>query len=130
MTMDNATYRSCDGQAGVALTPMATFSGLRRLPWVALSHNSLFPGLVIGPEAVTIRVLRRHVLAYEDLARIYLGQGLGYRLTFEPKRGWRDFTASFVGRDMAAATITALMDCGAPVDPLARDLIGESFPVA
>lgn len=107
----------------ITLTPLATFSGLQRFPLVALSHNSLFPSLVIGPQTVTIRVLRRHVLTYDDLAPIRLTRRLGYRLTFAPRQGWRDFTASFASREAAAQAVAALVDFGAPVDGEALAII-------
>ena len=112
------------GQDELTLTPMATFSGLRRVPLLALSHNGLFPRLVIGPRSVTIRVLRTHEIAYGDLVDIHLHRRLGHRLTFEPRRGWRNFTVSFAGRDMAAGAVRALVDRGAPVAPDALDLLG------
>jgi len=117
-----AETRQAPGHADVSLTPLATFSSLQRLPLVALSHNSLFPSLVIGPQAATIRVLRRHVLAYDDLAPIRLTHRLGYRLTFAPRQGWRAFTASFASREEVARALAALVDFGAPVD-------GEALPL-
>ncbi|BCB21211.1 hypothetical protein OCUBac02_41050 [Bosea sp. ANAM02] len=113
--MNDHRPRSGNNDA-IVMTPLATFSGLRRFPLIALSHNSLFPSLVIGPQAVTIRVLRRHVLAYDDLMPVRLSRRLGHRLTFAPRQGWRDFTASFASREEAAKALAALVDFGAPVD--------------
>ncbi len=121
--MSHAQPRQDTGNADVTLTPLATFSGLQRLPLIALSHNSLFPSLVIGPRAVTIRVLRRHVLAYDDLASISLSYRPGERLTFTPRQSWRNFTASFASREEAAKAVAALGDFGAPVDGKALALI-------
>lgn len=118
--MNRSPTRQAPGHADISLTPLATFSGLQRLPLIALSHNSLFPSLVIGPQTVTIRVLRRHVLAYDDLMPVRLTRRLGHRLIFAPRQGWRDFTASFASRKEAARALAALVDFGAPVD-------GEAF---
>lgn len=121
--MNRSKARQSGGNAEVSLTPLTTFSGLKRLPLVALSHNSLFPSLVIGPQAVTVRVLRQHVLAYDDLAPIRLSHRLGYRLTFAPLRGWLDFTASFASREKAAKAVAVLVDFGAPVGDEPIELI-------
>lgn len=81
--MNRSKARQSDGNAEVSLTPLTTFSGLK------------------------------HVLAYDDLAPIRLSHRLGYRLTFAPLRGWRDFTASFASREKAAKAVAVLVDFGA-----------------
>jgi hypothetical protein len=117
--MSNGLYRAIDNEPAVTLTPGASYSRLRSLPLLALSHNSIFPSLAIGPLGVTIRVVRRHSFAYDDLAGIHFDPRLGYRLTFEPRLGWREFTVIFTSRESAATAVSALVDFGAPVDPKA-----------
>lgn len=98
-------------------TPLATFSGLRGVPLLALSHNSLFPAFAVDAEGVTIRVLRSHRLRFDEIATIRLERRPGYRLTVVPKRGWRDFTVSFAGKDIARAAVEALLRFEAPLPP-------------
>lgn len=107
-------------------TPLASFSGLRGVPLLALSHNALFPALTLDAEGVTVRVLRWHRLRYDELAVIALDRRLGRKLTFVPKRGWRDFTVSFAGPDMLRAAIAALRRFEAPLSPQALALLSGS----
>jgi hypothetical protein len=109
-------------------TPLASFSGLRGVPLLALSHNSLFPALTLDAEGVTVKVLRSHRLRYDALASIELDRRLGRKLTFVPKQGWRDFTVSFAGPDMLRAVIEALLRFGAPLSPQALTVLAESVP--
>ena len=106
----------------LTLTPLATFSGLRGVPLLALSRNSLYPQLVIARDAVTVRVMRRHRFTYDDLARVYAERGDERRITLAPKRGWRTFTASFSSRAQAQHAVEALAARGAPMDP---DLLAQ-----
>ncbi|WP_332692847.1 hypothetical protein [Bosea sp. (in: a-proteobacteria)] len=109
-------------------TPLASFSGLRGVPLLALSHNSLFPALALDAEGVTIKVLRSHRFLYGEIAVIELDRRLGRKLTFVPKRGWRDFTVSFAGPDMARAVIEALQRFDAPLSPHALAIPSGSAP--
>ncbi len=114
---------------GEAVFPIATFSGLKRVPLLALSHNALFPALVIGREALMIRVLRRHVLAFHELEAVTCRRG-NRGLTFVPKRGIRTFSASFGGRDAALRALRKLRDAGAPLDGEAAALLQPPPPGA
>lgn len=99
------------------LTPLVTFSGVRGVPLLALSHNSLCPQLVIGPDAVTVRVIRRHRFSYDSLACIRAERGLRHRIALVPKRGWRTFTVGFSSQQQARGAVAALASYGAPLEP-------------
>ena len=58
--------------ADLAVRPVATFRGLRHVPLVALSHNSLFPSLEIWADGVALRIIRRHRLRFEDIEAVDL----------------------------------------------------------
>jgi len=90
---------------GERFTPLATFSGLKRVPFLAVSRNSLMASLVIGQDALAIRVIRLHVLRFEDIEAVSCGQRLGVSIQFSPKRGIRTFSANFRSKDPAAKTV-------------------------
>lgn len=99
---------------------MATFSGLRGVPLLALSHNSLFPALTIGPLGIAIRVIRIHEFAYDEIETIAVKRMLGVHITFVPRTGPRTFTAGFAGNAAALPVLAALMRHGAPLGQAAR----------
>ena len=110
-------------------TPNATFSGLRGVPLVALSRNSLFPALTIGADSVTIRVIRRHRLPFRDIREVRVRWRLAYQLTIVPERGWRTFSANFLSRSEAARAVEALKQRGVALDAAATDLLkGDVSP--
>ncbi len=99
--------------------PMATFSGLRGVPLLALSHNALFPALTVGPLGVVIRVIRSHELRYDEIDTVTLKWMLGHQITFVPRSGVRTFIASFAGEAALAPVLAALQQHGAPLDAAA-----------
>jgi hypothetical protein len=107
---------------------MATFSGLRGVPLLALSHNALFPALRIGPLGVVIRVIRNHELRYDEIETITLTRMLGFQVRFVPRAGLRTFIANFAGEAAVVPVLAALRRHGAPLDraALARLAAGES----
>lgn len=111
------------------LTPAATFVGLRGVPLIALSRNSLYPALVIGSESVTIRVLRRHRLALGDIREVGVAWRLAHQLTIVPKRGLRIFSANFLSRKDVTRAVEALKQHGVALDASAADLLkGNASP--
>lgn len=103
--------------------PIATFSGLRGVPLVALSRNSLYPALVIGADGVTIRVIRRHHLLFIDIREATVRWRLAHQLTIVPKRGLRTFSANFAAKDDVVRAVTALKQRGVTLDAAAADLL-------
>ncbi len=94
---------------------MATFSGLRGVPLLALSHNALFPALRIGPLGIALRVIRNHEFRYDEIETIALTRLLGIQVTFVPRAGLRTFIASFAGEAAVAPVLAALRRHGAPL---------------
>jgi hypothetical protein len=45
--------------------PLATFSGLRNIPLISTSHNSIYPSLTVTTENVTLVVIRSHHFAWD-----------------------------------------------------------------
>ncbi|MCF4167655.1 hypothetical protein L2U69_18565 [Zavarzinia compransoris] len=105
--------------------PMACFTGLKRVPFLALTRNAINPLLSIEGDAVVIRVIRRTRLAVADLARVTTGRAIGQMVSLEPKAGIRVFSANFTDRDEAIRLLRALDALGAPLDAKARALIAE-----
>lgn len=97
-------------------TPIATFSGLSGMPFIALSRNSLYPLLIVGSESVTIRVIRRHRILFSDIREITLRWRLAYQLTIVPERGLRTFSATFLSKESAMRTVEALKQRGVTLD--------------
>ena len=102
--------------------PLATFSGLRGVPLLSLSYNSLFPSLRIQKQGIAIRVIRWHDFAYADIERIEAQRRLGQLLTFVPRRGVRTFSVNFP-RASAVAVVSASQQRGAPLAPTALALL-------
>lgn len=103
--------------------PLATFSGLKGVPLLALTHNSINPLLSLEGDRVEIRVIRRLGLGMADLARVSTSRAIGQMVTLTPKTGLRTFSANFADRDEAIRLLRALGDLGAPLDDKARALI-------
>jgi len=106
--------------------PMATFSELRGVPLLALSHNALFPALRIGPLGVVLRVIRNHEFRYDEIETITLTRLLGFQVTFVPRAGLRTFTAGFAGEAAVVPVLVALQCHGAPLDQAARARLATS----
>lgn len=100
---------------------MATFSGLRNVPLVAASCNSLYPSLTVRPGGLTIVVVRTHDFASGEIETIEAAWRFGHMITIVPKTGWRTFSANFYGRPAAAEALAALRDCGLPLSRSALD---------
>jgi hypothetical protein len=105
------------------IRPLATFSGLRGVPILATSHNSLFPSLSIGPEGLVIRVIRWHRFAADEIEAISLRKFLGYQITFVPRTGIRTFTVAFAGKADTVRTLTALQSHAGALAPSVHALL-------
>ncbi|MFN3891841.1 MAG: hypothetical protein ACK4MV_15710 [Beijerinckiaceae bacterium] len=106
---------------GQRFRPLATFSGIRDVPLIATSHNSLYPSLSVTATGVSIVVVRTHVFSFDDIERIDARWLFGHMFTIVPKAGWRTFSANFYGRPAAAEALRALRDAGAPLAPSAAE---------
>ncbi len=104
-------------------SPVATFSGLRGVPLVALSRNSLYPSLIVGSDSVTIRVVRRHRLPFGDIREVTVRWRLAHQLTLVPKRGLRTFSANFIAKEDIVHAVRALEQRGVALDAAAAGLL-------
>jgi hypothetical protein len=105
--------------------PLATFRGVRHLPLLAVSHNSLFPSLVIQPDSLRIHVVRVHSLKFDEIECISLRKLLSYQLTIVPKRGWWTYSASFLA-DSAVRVVAALHQYAAPLAAAAIEFLRQN----
>ncbi|PWR19571.1 hypothetical protein [Zavarzinia compransoris] len=103
--------------------PLATFSGIKGVPLLALTRNSLNPLLSVEGDQVEIRVFRRLRLGIADLARVTTSRAIGQLVTLVPKAGFRSFSANFADRGEAVRLLCTLDGLGAPLDDKARRLI-------
>ena len=110
------------------IRPLATFSGLRGVPIMATSHNSLFPSLSIGADGIVIRVIRWHRFAVDEVESISMRKLLGYQLTFVPRAGIRTFTAAFAGKTDTVQTLTALQNHAGALRPSINTLLKQIAP--
>lgn len=111
--------------AQIELRPAATFRGLRHVPLIALSHNSIYPSLHIGEDAVIVRVIRRHRLSFDDIGAVDYRWRLAHQVTIIPKQGPWTFSANFLDRASACKVLIALNSAGVPLAPQAFDFLGR-----
>jgi len=79
---------------------LATFTGLRGLPWVALASNSLNPVFCITSQHLIFRVIRRRRRAYADIAEVDVREARG---TFNLIFLFRDTPLTFAANVETAA---------------------------
>ncbi len=79
---------------------LATFTGLRGLPWIALASNNLNPVFSIERQQLVFRVIRRHRRAYADLLEVDVREAYG---TFNLIFSFRDTPLTFVANVETAA---------------------------
>ena len=118
-----AAGRQSDG--GVKLPVAAAFTGVRGMPWwYAVAVNNAAPLLVIYPDAVLCRVIRRKRRPFSAIESIDVNTGpatVNVRLQFRGER--LTFSANVRTRDAARAVLMLL-----PVEPMtdkARAIRGE-----
>jgi len=106
----------------MSLTPLATFSGIRHVPLLVVTRNSLFPSLTVEPDGVRIRVIRLHDLKFDEVECITLRKRLAHQLTIIPRRGIWIYSANLLAEN-AAGVVTLLQQHGAPLDRSALELL-------
>ncbi|SUD32513.1 Uncharacterised protein [Pseudomonas fluorescens] len=79
-----AAYAPGTGLDGKAIPVLATFIGLRRVPWVALATNSLNPVFRLDGQQMIYRVLRQKQRLLRDVSRVDMRTAYGtFNLIFE-----------------------------------------------
>jgi hypothetical protein len=67
-----------DQTGGAHIPVLATFSGVRGLPWwYAVATNNAKPSLVITPSGIDFRVVRHHRRSWDDIERVDVRQAPG-----------------------------------------------------
>lgn len=108
--------------------PSATFRGLRHVPLIAVSRNSLCPALEMDENAIVIQLIRRHALPHSEIAMVDVRWRLAHQVTLIPRNGPWTFTASFLDKAGAVAVLSALGENGAPLTEQARAFIAGKAP--
>ena len=108
---------------GGAVPVVATFTGLRGLPWVALATNSLNPVLRIESEQLVYRVLRQRERPFADIRQVDVREAYGtFNLIFEFHDARRTFVAN-VGTAARGAQALALLPESVPLSGRAREAL-------
>ena len=77
-------YAPGTGLEGRAIPVLATFTGLRRVPWAALATNSLNPVFRLDGQQMIYRVLRQKQRPLGDVSRVDMRSAYGtFNLVFE-----------------------------------------------
>ncbi|TSD59590.1 hypothetical protein FFI97_004515 [Variovorax sp. KBS0712] len=108
---------------GGAVPVVASFTGLRGLPWVALATNSLNPVLRIESEQLVYRVLRQRERPFADIRQVDVREAYGtFNLIFEFHDARRTFVAN-VGTAARGAQALALLPESVPLSARAREAL-------
>ncbi|WP_369629099.1 MULTISPECIES: hypothetical protein [unclassified Variovorax] len=108
---------------GGAVPVVATFTGLRGLPWVALATNSLNPVLRIESEQLVYRVLRQRERPFADIRQVDVREAYGtFNLIFEFQDARRTFVAN-VGTAACGAQALSLLPESVPLSARAREAL-------
>lgn len=106
--------------------PRVTFSSFKALPLLAYSRNSLYQSLVVGPDRVVIRVIRRHSFRFDEIETVGYRAFLGHHVSIAPRHGFSLHTASFRRAGDAAAVLAEFARHGLPLEPPALEFAGLS----
>jgi hypothetical protein len=115
-------------EAELEFRPLATFRGVRGVPLVAVTHNSLYPSLRVGQSYLIIGMIRPKRLAFDTIETIQLARRLAHQITFMPRTGLWSFSANFARKSAAREVLAALSCRGAPLAASARKLLDDMEP--
>ncbi|WP_447774801.1 hypothetical protein [Variovorax boronicumulans] len=108
---------------GGVIPVVATFTGLRGLPWVALATNSLNPVFRIESGQLVYRVLRQRQRPFADIHQVDVREAYGtFNLIFEFHDARRTFVAN-VGTAARGAQALALLPESVPLSGRAREAL-------
>lgn len=109
---------------GVRVPLMATFLGVRSVPWLALGHNSLYPLLVLHPEHVEYRMFIRCRRDYREIEKVEAMTTIGTRnIEFHWLGSGLTFTANIRSERWRLWVLNALVRRGVAVGPGAQRLM-------
>lgn len=105
---------------------VATFTGLRGLPWIALATNSLNPVLRIESQQLAFRVIRQQQRPCADISEVDVREAYGtFNLIFA-FRGTRLTFVANVGTAVRGAQALALLPDSVPLSVRARSALQSS----
>ncbi|RYE74018.1 MAG: hypothetical protein EOO80_18090 [Oxalobacteraceae bacterium] len=112
-----------DGAGGKVVPLIATFSGLRGLPWIGFASNNLNPRLVVTRDGITYRVMGLRTCSWADIAQVDVRTlGATVNLGFVFRGSPVTFDANVGSTILAAQTLALLPDHVALTDR-ARSLL-------
>lgn len=115
-----------DGAGGKVIPLVATFSGLRGLPWIGFASNSLNPRLVITPDGITYRVMAQRTRRWSEVEAIDVRSfGATVNLGFVFCRTPVTLDAN-VGSTILAAQVLALVPDQVALTDRARSLLTDT----
>lgn len=103
--------------------PFSSFRGLRRVPLVAVSLNSINPELSITDEGAAFRVIRRHFIRFTDLDRVDLAWRLAHQVTFIPREGPWTFSFNYLEKNSPRTLLRELARRGVTLTHRAQDFL-------
>ncbi|MDZ4355452.1 MAG: hypothetical protein U1B84_03390 [Variovorax sp.] len=108
---------------GGVVPVVATFTGLRGMPWVALATNSLNPVFRIESEQLVYRVLRQRQRPFAEIRQVDVREAYGtFNLIFEFHDTRRTFVAN-VGTAARGAQALSLLPESVPLSGRAREAL-------
>ncbi len=114
-----------DGDGRKIVPLIATFSGLRSLPWIGLASNNLNPKLVIGFDGITYRIAGLRFRRWDEIIQVDVrSAGSTVNLSFAFRDSLLTFDAN-VGSTMLAAQTLALLPDHIALTDRARSLLAE-----
>ncbi len=116
-----------DGNGGKIVPLIATFSGLRGLPWIGFASNNLNPGLVIRSEGITYRIAVQRFRGWDDIIHVDARSvGATVNLSFVLRNSLLTFDANVGSTMLAAQTLALLPDHIALTDRAKSLLMGAN----
>ncbi|MEZ2300048.1 hypothetical protein [Variovorax sp. RCC_210] len=111
-----------------AAAPLATFTGLRGLPWIALATNSLNPVCRIEGDQLVFRVIRPRQRPCTDIREVAVREAYGtFNLIFSFRHTPLTFVAN-MGTAARGAEVLASLPEGVPLSGSARLALTRKHP--
>ena len=106
--------------------PVSSFRGLRKVPLVALSFNSIFPELTLSEEGVAFRIISRHFLPFAEIDTVDTAWRFAHQVTIIPRKGPWTFSFNYFEQNSPKALLRELEKRGVPLTPKARHFSREA----
>lgn len=125
-TIDNVIV---DASGAASIPVLATFTGVRGLPWwYAVASNNAKPLLIVEREGLRVRVIRRRFHRYDRIASVDVRQATGtVNLEVALNDGLLTFAAN-LGTVPLAAHVLNLIPASVPLTARAAAIRGATGP--